>query len=1082
MREKVLTLFVFLMGVFSYSLLAQTSSVKGVVTDSEGVPLPGVSVVIKNSNRGISTDFDGNFEIRAEQGDILVFSSLGFATQEKVVGKDKSKTMKVILMEEAQAIEEVVVVAYGTAKKQSLVGAQSTVSAKQLEMRPITNLTSALSGVAPGVQVTTSSGQPGTSSTIRIRGFGSVNAGNDPIYVVDGSIYNGLISNIAAQDIESISILKDAASTALYGSSAGNGVVLITTKAGSRAQKNTPMVTYTSNIGFSRRGQEDYEKVGAMDYYTIRWQQFFNDNKYSKNHSDIQAAGQASYDLLNAFKYQPYAGIESYYEFDKATNMWSLTKNPTIGNDVTPAMILPDGSLNPEITGLLWADDLDWEGKLYRTGIRNEHTLNVSYNTDKLKSYISAGYINEEGYRIKTNYKRMSGRANLNYDVNKWLSLGTNISYSKTNDNAPRTTGSNSSNTFSFIRSIAPIYPIHRHNEDGSYYLDKKGNRVFDYGQGRPFRGNYNPILESDLDLYSSDDDALTTRSFVEIKLLPELKLRANYSYDMLRYTTKEKYNNVLGAQPEGVLGINNYKRGTTTFTQLLDYDKVFKDIHHIHVLLGHESYEYDYYTLGASKKGAGFIGIDELGNYSEVQSASSRTDEYNKEGYFGRINYNYSDRYNVSASYRRDGTSRFHKNQRWGNFWSIGAGWHLKNEKFLKDVNWLNNLKLRVSTGETGNDALSSYYASQTTYSLVKNNTLLGLRIGTYADPSLVWEKQRNSDIALEFGVFNRLRGTVEFFNKESDDLIFSVPLPASTGIGDVDKNIGKVRNYGLEMEFTYDIINNAEVKWNVNFNGTILKNKIVSLPDHNKKDGIEFSYHKYLEGTSIYDYYLPEWIGVNANEGFAMYRLDAEKYPKLADPSNPNFKGVEKDGEMAGYTYDANYAKKHFAGSSIPDLYGGFGTNVAWKGFNLNVQMAYQLGGKAYDGGYAGLMGRDLNGGLAAHKDMYRAWRKPGDITDVPRVDAGTRGQYDSSRSDRFLISKTALMLKNVSLSYTLPSDVVKMLNVNNVQVGISGENLFLWSKRKGLNPMSNYSGVVSTTGYSYAKIITCNFSVSF
>lgn len=1087
MREKVLTLFVFLMGVFSYSLLAQTSSVKGVVTDSEGVPLPGVSVVIKNSNRGISTDFDGNFEIRAEQGDILVFSSLGFATQEKVVGKDKSKTMKVVLMEEAQAIEEVVVVAYGTAKKQSLVGAQSTVSAKQLEMRPITNITSALSGMATGVQTTLSGGQPGTSSTIRIRGIGSVNAGNDPIYVVDGSIYNGNISSISVQDIESISVLKDAASTSLYGSSAGNGVVLITTKSGSKTKGKNPVVTYSNSIGFSTRGQEDYEKVGVMDHYRLRWQQWFNDYKYSQKFNDSQAAGAASKDVLEDLRYQPYAGIKSVYEFDNNTNQWSLTSNPSAGNETYLAIVMPDGSLNPEITGLLWEDDLDWEKHLFKTGIRNEHSVSVGHNTDKVKTYLSTGYIRDEGYRIKTFFERFSGRANINYDVNNWLSLGTNTSYSKVSREQPRTTGANTSNVFSFIRTIAPIYPIHRHNEDGSYVLDDKGNKLYDYNRERPFRGNYNPIYEADLDLYSTDEDAMTSRTFAEFRFLPELKLRLNYSYDVLRYTTKMRYNNILGAQPEGLLEVSNYKTATTTFNQLLDYKKEFGK-HDLSVLLGHESYEYKYIYSSADKKGVSFAGVDEFPNYSTLGTITSRTDKYTKEGYFGRVSYGFDKRYDVSASYRRDGSSRFHPDNRWGNFWSVGAGWNLKRE-FLDNISLVNNLKLRASYGKTGNDSTidrnerQRYYPYQTTYSYSNNNTIPGLRISTYGNPHLVWEKQVSTDIALEFGLFNHLRGTVEWFSKESDDLIFEYPLPSSTGIASVDRNIGKMRNSGLEIDLTLDIFKTNDFKWSFNANGTILKNKVVSLPEHNRANGIVYnSIYKRMEGHSIYDYYVEDWIGVNPKDGLAMYRLDSETFPDQANPNSPNFRGIEKEGELASYTNDINFAKKHFAGSAIPDLYGGFGTNLQWKGFDLGVQFAYQLGGYAYDEAYRLIMGRSLNTGTAMHIDLYNAWKKPGDITDVPRLDAGTQGQYANSDSDRFLISRTALMLKNVSLSYTFPSEVVNKLNVNNIRVGISGENLFLWSKRKGLNPMSSLNGLTANTGYHFAKIVTCNLSVSF
>lgn len=1075
--------FVMLFFVALQFSFAQERTVTGTVKDESGIELPGVAVVIKGEQKGTQTDFDGTYSLKVATGKTLVFSYIGMKTKEVKVGT--SSAINVVLEEDAQQLEDVVVIAYGTVKKQSLVGAQSTVSSKQLEMRPITNLTSALSGIAPGVQATLSGGQPGTSSSIRIRGFGSINAGNDPIYVVDGAIYNGNISSIAAQDIESISVLKDAASTSLYGSSAGNGVILITTKSGAKGKKGNPQVTYTNNIGFSNRGQENYETLGASEFYQLRWQQWYNDYKYNRNYTNDQAAAQANFDVLDALKYQPFAGIQSVYAYDTASQTWSLTKNPAPGLETRPAVIMQDGTLNPEITGLLWGDDLDWEKYLYRTGIRNEHTISINQNTDKVKTYLSLGYIKEDGYRINTAFERLSGRGNIAYDVNKWFSLGTNVSYAKASRLQPRTTGSNSGNTFSFIRTIAPIYPIHQHNADGSYVLDSDGNRVYDYNRARPFRPNYNPVYESELDLYALDEDALTTRTFADIKFLPELKLTLNYSYDILRYDYKQRYNNILGAQPEGLLIIHNERIATTTFNQLLNYNKTFGK-HSVTGLLGHESYEYKNVNSEFDRKGASLKGIDEMSNYPTSGNMSSNTNLYRKEGYFGRLTYGYDNRYDFSLSYRRDGSSRFATDYRWGNFWSVGAGWHLKNESFLTNVNWVNMLKLRASYGTTGNDSTSSYYPYQTTYSFSNNITLGGLRVSNYGNPYLVWEKQISYDAALEFGFFNRFRGTVEYFVKESDDLIFAFPLSSSTGISSINRNIGKVRNQGVELDITFDIFNNQDFKWSINANGMILKNKIVSLPEHIRANGVQHSsYYRYLEGRSVYDYYIQQWAGVNPKTGWGMYVLDAENFPQQADPNHANFKGVEKTGEYAGYTYDYNFAKRDYAGSSIPDLQGGFGTNLQWKGFDFSASFAYQLGGYAYDAAYQTLMGRDLaggGGGFAAHIDMRRAWKNPDDVTDVPRLDAGLSGQYDSSTSNRFLISRTSLALKNVSLGYTLPNETIQKLGFTNIRVGISGENLLLLSKRKGLNSMNNFSGTSAFTGYDYARIVTCSLSLSF
>ena len=993
--------------------------------------------------------------------------SMAFAQKNDTVTKTKD-------------IDEVVVVAYGTQKKQSLVGAQTSIGAKELESRPISNVTNAISGKAPGVQILTSGGQPGSGSSIRIRGFGSINASSAPLIVVDGSIFNGAISDIPSQDVEAITILKDAASTALYGSSAGNGVVMITTKSGSRS-KGKPSITFNSSLGFITKGQKDYDKVGVMDYYPLRWQQWYNQYKYDMGYDDNTAGLYASYDVNADLKYNPYSGIKSYYN-ELPDGSIVLTKNPQ-GASYWPAIVMADGKLNPEINGLLYGDDLNWEKSLFRTGMRSENSINGSFATDKLRSFMSLGYLSEDGYRIATKFERFTGRANVSYDANSWLSLGSNLSFSFANYTQPkRGSGSYSSNSFNFIRNIAPIYPIHSHNADGSYVVDDKGNYVYDYSRNRPYTGGFNPVLESLLDLSSLDRQSVNNRSFISIKLLPNLKFTSNLAYDMYQDMSKVRYNNIMGDQPNGLLTITNYKNQAITFNELLEYNKSFGN-HKINVLAAHESYKYNAYTSSLSKKGMGWLGIDEADNFSEVDGVDSKTDKYRKEGFFGRLNYDYSNLYNLSFSYRRDGTSRLHKDYRWGNFWSVGAGWKLKNQSFLSDVNWLDNLSLRASYGQTGNDALSSYYAYQTTYGLGNDNyTSPGLRINSFGNQQLLWETQTSSDIALEFGLFNFVKGSVELFDKRSKDLIFAFPLPASTGIGSIDKNIGKVRNYGVELDLNFNIIKSQNFDWNVNWNGTILKNKILELPEANRTDGIEFSYHKYLEGTSIYDYYLNDWIGVNADTGKAMYRIDDVKYAAYADPNSTSFVGVSKTGEYAAYTYDASFAKKIFAGTSIPYLTGGFGTDFRIGRFDFGANFVYQLGGKTYDGAYQSLMGRSLNGGRAMHVDMLKAWQKPGDITDVPRLDAGTSGLYDATTSDRFLISSTALMFKSAVINYSLPQDLISNLGVNSIKVGVSGENLFLWSKRKGLNPMSNYSGAVGSAFYDFARTVTANLSVTF
>ncbi len=1069
-------LFTGIVGIF-----AQEREVRGVVLSTDNAPVIQASVVVSGQRTiGTSTDRDGNFVLKVPaNAKFLEVSYVGMTTQTVAI----EPVMRIVLEPDTKALDEVVVIAYGTAKKQSLVGAQASVSARQLEKRPITNVSNALSALAPGVQVTTSTGQPGASSSIRIRGFGSINASSSPLYIVDGSIYNGAISDIAPQDIQSISILKDAASTALYGSSAGNGVIMITTKSGATRGGGKPSFNLTINQGASRKGQKDYDKVGIYDFYPMRWLQWFNEYKYDKKKSDDESALYANYLVFNDLKYNPYAGIKSYYEEDPETGEIHLTQTPNPQAFSFPQFVMPDGTLNPEVNGLLWGDDLDWEKDLFKTGYRQEYILSGGLNTDKSKSYISVGWLDEDGYKIKTNLTRFSSRANLTYEINKYLTVGSNSQFTKTHIESPkRAEGNYSSNSFHFVRNIAPIYPIHVHDAQGNYVL-KNGEKIYDHASTRPYNGKFNPIEESYLDKSYAERDAITSRNFAEIKALPELTFRTNLSYDLYRATEKIRYNNSMGDQPQGMLEIENQRITTVTFNQLVTYRRNF-DAHRLEALLGHESYEMKQAVSTMNKENMAILGIDEMPNLSKMSDINSKTDTYTKEGYFARLNYDYGDRYNLSASYRRDGSSRFHKDNRWGDFWSVGAGWHLANESFMKGAaSWLNELKLRFSIGQTGNDRIGTYYAYQSLYILGNNNfETLGARFSSLGNPDLKWETQTSYDFAVEFGLFGRLRGSVEFFNKESKDLIFSFPLPISTGVSSVFRNIGKVRNYGFEFDLKYEIIRRRTLSWDVNVNGTTYKNKIIRLPEENREKGIELTYKKYVEGGSIQDFYLNEYIGVDPDDGLAIYRIDDINYPKQADPSNPNFVGMEKEGEKATWTKDGRFAKKHFCGSSIPNLYGGFGTNVSFKGFDLNMLFAYQLGGKTYDGAYQILMGRSLSSGLAMHSDMKKAWRKPGDITNIPRLDSGSSGRYDNLTSDRYLISSSALMLKSLSIGYSFPQEWISPFALSGLRCSIACENLFLLSKRKGLNPMMNYAGTTGSAFYDYQKVITASVSISF
>lgn len=1068
-------------GLTTSLVFAQTQTVRGVVVEAgTGEAVIGANVIVKgHSGVGVTTNLDGKFTLNVPKGAThLIVSYIGYKKAEVAI----SPNMKITLQPDTQNLDDVVVVGYGVQKRESLVGAQTTVNAKNLAKRPISNATTALAGLTPGVQLTTGAGQPGASESIVIRGAGSINAGSNPVYVVDGSIYGGFIGDIAPSDIQSIDILKDAASTAIYGSSAGNGVVLITTKSGSYSRESKPTFTFTMNQGLSQRGQKDYERLGAEEYYTTRWQQWYNQYTqdpalFEKNFKNdfTKAGAQAAIDVYSDLKYNPFAGIKSYYN-----------KDYSIGQTATayPVIVRPDGTLNPEISGLLYGDDLDWEGALLRTGHRQEYTFSGAYNNDKLKSYFSVGYLGEKGYRINTDFSRFSARTNLSYQFTKWFEAGTNTSFSRTESVGARSLGTATANSFSFIRNIAPIYPIHQHDAEGKYIL-KDGEKQYDYDENRPYRGRYNAILESQIDLNRSQRDLISNRTFVAFKPIQGLTLKANISYDLTNYKRRQRYNNLMGDQPKGLLNMYPNRYSTITFNQLADYMKSFGK-NNFTVLLGHESYAYDEEMVELSKQGAILEGIDEFAAYLSTTNLYSYTNTYRKESYFARINYDYDARYNFSFSYRRDGSSRFDRTYRWGNFWSLGAGWNLHREDFIKNIKWINSLKLRASIGQTGNDDLrslnnpdiSSYYPSLDIYGMGASDANYdrpALYIDQVGTRNLVWEKQTSSDLAVEARLFNKLSLSLEFFNKSSEDLLFAYPRPLSSGVAQTAANLGKVRNYGFEFDVKYNILQKTDLSWDVFTNGTVLKNKIVRLPEANRKDGILLTSRpqKYEEGRSIYEFYTREFVGVDPDNGLALYRIDREQYPSIP--------GIN-DTDKKELTYNSDYAARHFAGSSVPVIQGGFGSNVTYKAWDFSVNFTYQLGGKVYDSSYAGLMRSSLNAGTALHVDARKAWRKAGDKTDVPRFDAGQEGtKFSAAASDRFITSSNGLMLKSLSLGYTLPKNWLKSFGISSARVSVAGENLFLISARQGLNPFSSFSGYESGATYGYARTLTTSLSIT-
>jgi TonB-linked SusC/RagA family outer membrane protein len=755
----------------------------------------------------------------------------------------------------------------------------------------------------------------------------------------------------------------------------------------------------------------------------------------------------------------------------------------------------------------LYPEDLDWFDPLTRRGTRGDYSVGISGGSDKTDYYISLGYTNEKGFIIKSDYERYTGRINVNTQPLKWLRSGVNLSAIVTNSNQAITSDAsdgvtagaeNSSyiNPFAFARSIDPIYPVHLHDElTGAYVLDANGNKQFDIGTSSATMtraGGGNPgrhvIEEMLLNENSFKRNALNGRTFAEISFLQNFKFTTNVSIDISNYRASNYENKIVGdGAPAGRATKTNTTTTSITLNQLLNYNKTFGN-HNLDLLAGHENYDFTYEYLTGQRQQQAFDGITELRNFTTTNELFSYIDKDRIESYFGRANYTYNNKLFLSASYRTDGSSRFYKDVRWGKFWSVGAGWRLDQEQFLKNTSWINELKLRSSYGETGNyftinpDGTQNYYPYQGLYDLGYDNVSNpGVIQAHLVNNDLSWETNQQFDIGIDFSLLkSRLRGSFEFFNRQSDNLLFNVPLPLSSGtqsngFATLTMNVGSMYNRGYEMQLAGDLVKGKDFSWSIDVNATTFKNRITRMPPTQPEliagtnlSGGSVGAKKLAVGQSIYDYWLRGYAGVDSANGAALYH---------ALSWNPANTAIAKNGDTV--TTAAANAKFHYAGTAIPDVFGGITSTLTYRNISLSVLFTYQLGGKIFDYNYAFLMTSGITYGAALHKDMLKRWQKPGDITDVPRVDVAKTTDFNA-QSDRWLTSATYINLRTANLTYSLPKKYAGMAHLQAARIYLSGENLFISSGRKGLNPTQSFSGVQSN-GYIPARVITLGLNVS-
>jgi len=974
---------------------AQSKSVSGkVVSAEDGEPILGATVMVKGTNTGTITDVNGAFTIAVPtNNDILVISFVGMKSTEV----EAKKGMVVRLEVSSTELQEVVVsIAYGNAKKGTYTGSASVSnSVKTLKDVPVTSFESALQGSVSGVQVGVPNGQPGAQAQIRIRGVGSYNASNAPLYVIDGVPVNSgdyalvgyggsmsIMSTLNPSDIEAVTVLKDAAATSMYGSRGANGVILVTTK----------------------KGKSGKLKVNLKGSYGI--------NDFAVNNRPI-VTGEQNRELV----------YEGAY-------------NQAIYNGSTPADAEIYAAAKRDVTAPQQAVYSDWIGALTRNATNEKYELNISGGTDNTTFYASLGYSNNLGMYYDSWLDGYTGKFNLNHTSNNWtISLESSMA-SLQQGVTPGTSGGSVAYANPYYASrtyLSPNIPIY--NADGSYY------------EGSLFSGNYYNLVA---DQKKNSSTNKINKSFNTISIGYEftkgLKLKETLSYDFSDIMGISIYPSTSkdGEDYNGITTKYNYQAKTFYSSLLLTYDKSFKD-HQINALVGwdvdRKSNEYVY----ASGKGFATPMLWELAAAAEPKEIDGNNTRETLLSYLGRLNYSYSDKYYASVTFRRDGSSRLGANTKWGSFWSVSASWRLKEEAFLKDLYWLDNLKVRSSYGTSGTLPSSLYSALATYgYSLSYNGSPASAP-SRIENPDLSWEKNNVFDIGLEATLFNRLNVEIDYYNRQTNDMLLDVPLSRTTGFSTTLLNYGGMNNRGMELTLGYDIFK-GDFKWNTSLNLTTNKNKVTKL-----YNGDSFVSGNFLikEGISLYSYRAREWAGVDPGTGESMwYKYD-----------------LDDDGEVIKssktITKNPSDATRVVVGKADPDLVGGFRNTLSWKGFDLDLLFTFTLGGQSWDNGWTTAVDGLYTYPTAIAATQLDRWQKPGDVASFPRrMYGGGHGNYTSSR---WMHSTDHLRLKSLTFGYTLPKKTLSKVRVDNARLFVAGTNLLTLAAYKDYDPETAISGEV-------------------
>lgn len=1155
------------------------NAVSGKVTDASGEPIIGASVMVKGTTTGAVTDLDGAWSIASvKPNSTLLVSCIGYGSQEV---KATASVVNIVLTEDTTFLEEVVVVGYGTAKRKDLTGSISQMNGDLIAATNNSSATKALEGAIPGLVYASVDGQPGADAGIRVRGLGSTNAANsNALVVIDGvpvspDVANPL-SNMNAEDIASVTVLKDAASTAIYGSRGANGVVLVTTKSGKEGRTKVSFQGRwgVNTAGSYKNGQID-DAAGVYEWY---WQSIYNSYRYGANGSGGPVMGSGTEYVTNALNtsisHEEAAKFASMHLFDYTGSTTSFGRN-ALGNymayKVPGAIYTPsgnsstmtgaylvglDGKINPDAQ-LLYYDP--YSANLLQNGFRQQYDVSASGGNEKENHYVSFGYLSDPSYVPSATFDRISGRANVNFQAFDWLKIGTNISFNRTKTNyqagywGARNGGSHQGSITRFVNGHSAIIPFHRYDENGNMLLDKNGEglRNYDYGQTySPLGQTANNYGSTDVwyqlmnDVRSDLTMTLNTRSYAEVNFLKHFQYRFDFAYDFINKMSTLYYNGQTGrsASKGGHFAKRNYDTEIYNIQNRLTYNQDFGK-HHVDALalFEYDDYHQEYTAWGSSDEFIpGFLSSGNfVGKYQGAGQAVSPSYSENMVrmmSYLARANYIYDERYYASASLRRDGSSKFRAANRWGTFWSVGAGWRFTGEKFMESTrDWLTNGKLRASYGVIGNQNGIGYYQTYRTWNYGTkytqttngNGTPTGsdytLSAGSLVNTALTWEETGTFDVGLDLTFIDRISVTLDYYNRITANSQFNKPV-SRLGVGQdsLPANIAEITNNGVEFDINAEIIRKKDWRWTLGFNASHYDTKLTGLPAEAIPDtveglpagtweaadggawsaagGIQQSANIFLRGVGrdYYNMYMFKRAGVDQSTGLPLY------YHKVteADHAAGRFTDTPVGGDAKTNNYA--YASKYEVGDALPELVGGFNTMVSWKGLALSMQFAYQLGGKFFSREYAenlynvvGATNRGYRAMMPSKKVVGNTWTPDNTGAEFPMQwypttnSAAFTGTTVSSGgsgypfSDAALFSASYLRLKNVTLSYTLPKSALQRAFkgiISNIRVFASADNLFLLSAAKSVDPtMSACGGYNDVDLYLFPNMRTFTFGVN-